>query len=225
MPLKSLQTILEQHVFDAPSSPTLFNPYRDRVDSLDLPDAPHIRRCNLIEYVASYAQKPRVLLLAEAPGPRGCRFSGVPFTSEAQLEDPAFPLHGRPSSLAETPYTEYSGSIFWRVARPYWPAFFVWNTVPLHPHKAGAPLSVRNPTRREVQAWGSLLSAMLGVLRPTLTLAVGRKAEYALQRLGHEATYIRHPSQGGARAFENGMSAAFGQTPGTIAAELHEGDG
>jgi len=36
-------------------------------------------------------------------------------------------------------------------------------------------------------------------------VAIGRKAEYALQGLDVPCAYVRHPSQGGAVLFESGI--------------------
>lgn len=46
----------------------------------------YIRRDNLLTYlIQMYKLKPRVILVGEAPGYRGCRLTGVPFTSEHLL--------------------------------------------------------------------------------------------------------------------------------------------
>ncbi|MFQ5571365.1 MAG: hypothetical protein ACE5G0_16940, partial [Rhodothermales bacterium] len=122
--------LFQEKIFPTPSTDMLFNPYRDRHEAFDLPDAVAIRRDNVRRYLARYEARPPLFLLAEAPGPWGCRFSGVPLVSEAQLVDEAFPLDGRPSSRKETPHSEYSASIYWRVLGPYFPHFFTWNSVP-----------------------------------------------------------------------------------------------
>ena len=218
MRLADIWQLFESHVFPAPSTDRLFNHYRDRHPEHDLPDAPAIRRENLRRYVSAYAARPPVLLLLEAPGPWGCRFSGVPITSEAQLADDAFPLGGRPSGSASEPHAEYSARIFWRVMRPYFPHFFIWSSVPLHPHHADRPLSIRTPTAGEVAAFVPVVAGLVERLGPRHVLAIGRKAEAALQRAGAGARYVRHPSQGGARHFEDGIReafAAFGLPPGT----------
>ena len=189
--------LLQEKVFPTPSTDILFNPYRDRHAEFDQPDAVSIRRDNVRRYLACYEKRPPVLLLAEAPGPWGCRFSGVPLVSEAQLVDEAFPIHGQPSSL-KAPHHEYSATIYWRVLRPYFPHFFTWNSVPYHPHRRG-----------EVAASADVLAALLEILQPERLLAIGRKAEYALAKIGAEATYVRHPSQGGAKLFEAGVRAAM----------------
>lgn len=203
--LTDVWNLFDTHVFPAPTTEEAFNPYRGRNDELDVPEAPTIRRENLHAYLSAYDEAPPLFLLLEAPGPWGCRFSGVPITSEAQLTDPAFPINGRQTSREEKPHTEYSASIFWRVLQPYFPHFFVWNSLPLHPHDDGDPLTIRTPRRTEVREWQPLLTDLLDVLAPDRIVGVGRKAERALDEAGADPTYVRHPSQGGAKKFEAGM--------------------
>lgn len=204
MLLQEVWDLLEAQVFPYPSTERLFNLYRDANPELDLVDAPEIRRDNLRRYLAAYKSMPEILLICEAPGPWGCRFSGVPITSESQLLDPAFPVHGRKSSIAAEPHSEYSANIHWRVLAPFFPRFLTWNTVPLHPHRAD-PLSIRTPTNREIDAFRDVVGGFAEIIQPATIAAVGRKAERALRHLGIEHTYVRHPSQGGARHFERGI--------------------
>jgi hypothetical protein len=201
--------LLAERVFPVPSTERLFNPYLDIDPELDRPGAQEIRRRNLRNYLSAYTERPRLFLLLEAPGPWGCRFSGVPITSEAQLVDPSFPISGTPSSARPEPYSEYSAGIYWRILMPYFPHFFTWNTVPLHPHRPGEPLSIRNPTQREVGQFVDVAADMVRIVRPEHVLAVGRKAEYALRQAGLSCSYVRHPSQGGAGKFAEGIRAAF----------------
>ncbi len=205
MLLAEIWDVLERRVFPIPSTDRLFNPYRDGAPDLDREDAPAIRRENVRAYLAAYDTMPDVLLLAEAPGPWGCRFSGVPITCEAQLLDPAFPIDGRKTSLASDPHTEYCAGIHWRVLADHFPRFITWNAVPFHPHRPGEPLSIRTPTAREIDAFTDVVDAFLSVIQPKQVVAVGRKGEHSLNRLGVENTYVRHPSQGGAKRFERGV--------------------
>lgn len=203
--LSSVWSLFTDHLYAVPSTEEAFNPYRDRRPDLDVPEAPQLRRENLKNYVSCYDEEPPLFLLLEAPGPWGCRFSGVPITSEAQLIDPTFPIDGRQTSRDDEPHSEYSASIFWRVLQPYFPHFFVWNSLPLHPHDPDDPLSIRTPRRTEVREWQSLLTDLLEVLAPNRIVGVGRKAERALDEAGAAPRYVRHPSQGGATKFEAGM--------------------
>lgn len=207
--LHDVLDLFESHVFPVASTEEQFNPYRDRREDLDVTDAPRLRREHLRAYLRAYDAAPPVFLLLEAPGPWGCRFSGVPITSEAQLVDPGFPIDGQQTSREEDPHTEYSASIFWRVLQPHFPHFFVWNSLPLHPHDPDEPLSIRTPRRTEVREWQSLLTGLLDTLDPDRIVGVGRKAERALKEAGADPTYVRHPSQGGAKKFEAGMTNIF----------------
>jgi len=93
--------------------------------------------------------------------------------------------------------------------RKYHPKFFVWNCVPIHPYKKGNILSVRTPTTEEVMHYSDLLAEILALLRPEKIVAVGKKAEFSLNRLGIPCAYVRHPSQGGAEKFRRGIENVF----------------
>ena len=209
MYLHRVWELAKTEIFSLPSGEGLFNPYRDQVASLDVPGAPALRQENFREYLSTYNESPSLFLLAEAPGPWGCRFSGVPLVSESQLADPEFPIHGQPTSLEPTPHSEYTANIYWRVLAPWFPRFFTWNTVPFHPYKGDELLSIRNPRNGEVKQFIPLVDAMIDLLKPDRILAIGRKAEYALNRLDKQCTYVRHPSQGGARKFEQGVRSVL----------------
>lgn len=214
----ALWALFKADLFDAPSSDRLFNPYRDAHPEHDVPEAAARRRANLRAALDATPLRPSLLVVAEAPGPWGCRFSGVPFTNERQFLDPAFPLDGTPSSarFAATgePVNEYSGAIYWGAMLPHWGRFWTWNTVPLHPHRLGAPLSIRTPGVREVRAWHGLLAGVVEAVGAEAVVAVGRKAEGALTAIGAAPAYVRHPSQGGATLFREGMKEVWDRLGG-----------
>jgi uracil-DNA glycosylase family 4 len=143
-------------------------------------DSP-LRRARLIAYLEARREAP-ILLVGEAPGYRGARVSGIPFTSERQLtgegpaEATATVVH---RVLAELGLEEHT---------------LLWNVVPTHP---GTASSNRRPTREEIEASAPFLAA----LAPgRCVISVGRLAQ---ARLGQPA--VRHPSHGGARAFRDGL--------------------
>jgi hypothetical protein len=74
----------------------------------------------------------------------------------------------------------------------------LWNVVPTHP---GSETSNRPPTRAEVEAAAPFLAELT---RGRVAIGVGRLAAAAL-----DASYVRHPSHGGAVAFEEGLRQAF----------------
>jgi uracil-DNA glycosylase len=204
---------LEREVFNLPGAtfePGLcFNPYLGFDPSVDRPGADRIRRENLHRYLESFNAWPEALVIGEAPGWRGCRFSGVPFTSEAQL-DGRLPFCGERSSLGDRAHREASATIFWQVMQNFHPRFLVWNSLPLHPHRQGQPLSNRTPAPAEIRQAEATLSNLVTLLQPHWVVALGLRAASAAQHLGLAATQARHPGHGGAAAFRAGMEAVFG---------------
>ncbi len=149
-----------------------------------------LRRARLAAYLELHADAP-LLLVAEAPGFRGTRISGIPLTSERQLSG--------------TGPAEATATIVHRVLSELGLArsVLLWNVVPTHPHPPGKPASNRRPTRTEVEASRPFLEA----LAPGRSvIAVGRLAESALGLPG-----IRHPSHGGAIAFRAGLMKYAGE--------------
>ena len=145
-----------------------------------------LRRERLAAYLAARADAP-LLLVAEAPGYRGTRVSGIPLTSERQLtgtgpaEATATIVH---RTLAELGIED---------------DVVLWNIVPTHP---GTETSNRPPTRLEVEASEPFLGELAEGRR---VLAIGRLAQ---GRLG--GPFVRHPAHGGAAAFRAGLAAALG---------------
>ncbi len=210
MLLNDLWGLFEEEIFPFRSTDELFNKYSDNDLRFDLPKGQRIRRKNLLNYLNSFSKRPAVLLIGEPAGPWGCRFSGIPFTSERMLISGVLSFEGYQSSTHDPPYSEISATIFCEVLLPtLYPKVFVWNAVPFHPHKRGEMLSIRHPTREEIYTHSKVLSKVLFLMKPKLIVAVGRKAELALKVLGKSSIYVRHPSQSGAREFTKGIERIF----------------
>ena len=153
---------------------TTFNFYREGQGA-------KLRRRRLAAYLDDKADA-SVLLVGEAPGYRGARVSGIPFTSERQLTG---------SGPAEA-----TATIVQAVLADLELDALCWNVVPTHP---GTATSNRRPTRAEVVDAAPFLDE-LAQSRPVV--AVGRLAA-AVTR----APYVRHPSHGGASAFRAALTA------------------
>jgi len=206
---EALWEYLEREVFPFPSSDRLWNPYLGSNPELDQLNGDMTRRDNLKNYLASFPRPPKVMLIGEAPGPWGCRFSGLPFTGERQFTHDGLPFEGRPTSTFDPPCVERSGTIVWGFLARHFPDFFLWNCIPYHPYNPGEPLSIRTPLNSEINQFSCILENIIGLIDPRQVVAIGRKSEYALKRIGIAADYLRHPSFGGAPAFRAGISSYF----------------
>jgi uracil-DNA glycosylase len=149
----------------------------------------YARSPQLRERLGSYLETRRdakVILVGEAAGYRGARVSGIPFTSERQLTG---------SGPAEA-----TATIVHRVLAQLGveDEVLLWNVVPTHP---GSESSNRRPTRGEVEAASPFLEELT---RGRVAIGVGRLAAETL-----ETPYVRHPSHGGAAAFEEGLRRTF----------------
>src|SRR3954468_820338 len=117
-----------------------FNFYREG------PRAALLRR-RLEDYLAT-RKEARVLLLGEAPGYRGARISGLPFTSERQLTG-AGPAEAT-ATIVRRVLAELGAEA----------DVLLWNAVPTHPHRAGDPESNRAPTRAEADAGAAFVAEL-----------------------------------------------------------------
>jgi hypothetical protein len=174
----------------------------------------NLRRYHELTAAAMADGGPRVMMVGEAPGYRGHTVSGVPFTSMRQLTARPGLITGSPQgdgfALPEHPGADWeqSSAIVWR-ALAAWrgPLPLMWAIYPNHPHEPGRPATNRAPRAAEVAAGAPVARALAEAFGITTFLAVGRKAQGALARAGIEATPLRHPAQGGARAFTEQLAA------------------
>lgn len=183
------------------------NPYRDETPDLDQRGASRCRRRNLEAYL-ELVGRPRWLLVGEAIGFRGGRFSGIAFTSERQLaggDDRRLPWAAAerfaPTSRNPVLWLEPSGSIVWDALGGDPRGVLLWNAFPWHPYGPKGPLSNRTPERT---LWGAnvhVLEELLAALGTVRVLAVGRTSQAALAEIGVAAPGLRHPAHGGAALF------------------------
>lgn len=192
---------------DAASSAVTFNPYAGTDESSAM------RRDNLSLYLNRMAERrPRLMLLGEAPGYRGCRVTGVPFTSESILlaETRPFNLFGETAGFR-------GGGSHWRreaSATAVWNALaglnvlpLLWNAFPYHPHQPGQPDTNRPPAAAELALGREVVVLLLDLFAIEQVIAVGNKAAAALERWGIAAAKVRHPSHGGQVIFRRELGA------------------
>ncbi len=180
--------------------------FRDADPALECLEAPAIRRANASAYLNGRAGRSPLLLVGEAMGYAGGRFTGIAFTAERTLRDwgPPYGVTSvRPEGWAEQSGTIVHGAL---ASLGLESESVLWNVVPAHPHRPGEPLSNRTPTAGELRAGAAVLGELIERLSPRAIIAVGRSAERALAELGLPCdANVRHPANGGATAFRAGL--------------------
>lgn len=206
------------------SASDVFNPWADCDPAHDASRrAPAIRTRQLAAYLAERASRARLLLIAEAAGYQGAKFSGIAMTSErillghlasrgiaAQAVIRA-PIE-RTSRPADKPlgFNEPTATVVWGtlLGAGIDPRTWVnWNAFACHPHRPGEPLSNRAPKRSELEAGRPLLARFLQLFAHAEVVALGRHAAHSLTLLGVAHRAVRHPSMGGAARFRSQILA------------------
>lgn len=203
-----LEEALRRH-----SPPDVFNPYRHMDDDDRANNAPDMRMANLSQH---FNCEPKFLLIGEAPGYHGCHFSGVPFTSEAQI------VHGRVPRVicdritrGDVPRKEASATVMWGVLHGLHIErdTVMWNAYPWHPYQNGDPKSNRTPNVRELKEAMPVTRMVVGHFPYAAVIAVGQVARRTLEKMDIEVRHcVRHPSMGGANQFRT-MMADIVMTP------------
>jgi hypothetical protein len=203
------RTLAERLIATLPSGlPGLFNPWKDHCCFGIERDAPNAKRERLARHLDC---DPAFILIGEAPGYQGCRYSGIAFTSERLLLEGAIPrippLSDRLSSR-RLPFSEPSATIVWKTLGHLGIAerTILWNAVQLHPHPIDRPWSNRTPSAKELDLGTAAVSLLLAEFPSAKIVAVGKKAEIQMQALGiAPVATLRHPAFGGATAFAAGL--------------------
>jgi uracil-DNA glycosylase len=172
-----------------------------------------VRRQNLQRYLEQLAERsPTTLLVGEAPGYRGMRITGVPFTNTGLLRQGVahFGMLGTangyvvPDDLPEVA-AEPTATVMWRVLAELDFLPVLWSAYPLHPHRQGNPLSNRTPSTAEVADWSWSWQALREVFSVASVVAVGNIAHQSLARAGLTVPRVRHPAHGGREKFAAGL--------------------
>jgi len=171
------------------------------------------RRRNLQLYLQEMHQRrPKVLLLGEAPGYRGMRVTGVPFTNAAMLAsgNKAFGLFGPgkgyvPPARSPLVAAEPTATVMWQVLAELDFLPLLWSAYPLHPHLPDRPLTNRTPTAAEIAAGQPFWSALVEMFGVQTVVAVGNVAYRSVRACGLQAAKVRHPAHGGKAKFRLGL--------------------
>jgi len=196
--------------------PNLFNPYRERCDEDQPCNGPDAKLDRLAAHLAC---DPKFILCGEAAGYQGCRHSGIAFTSEYLLlkgEIPRISAVNHRLTVRKLPYREPSATIVWEALHKLGieERTILWNALPMHPHKPGRKRSNRTPTSDEIDKGRAALEILRNEFPSAKFVAVGRKAEKSLQSMDVPAKYVRHPANGGAKAFRQDLKRIVSRASG-----------
>ena len=195
----------------------VFNPWRDYDSKSDIgPDAPMIRRNQLIEFLKLRLAQARYILIAEAAGYQGGHFTGIALTCERMLlglhkkTNPNLILghKGIRTSRPDSPYMTSDAQRTSGMNEPtdtyVWGAVadnglnpcevLLWNIFPFHPYKEGILFSNRTPTTQELTIGLTYTKELLALCPSSVRIgAIGRKSAETLSSAGITATAMRHP--------------------------------
>lgn len=212
-------------------SPLVYNPWCDFDSRYDMDGAPDIRKTQLKTYLEKRLHKAKILLIAEACGYQGGHFTGIAMTCERMILN-AHPRvnalmvlgkEGERTSRADSPYitkptqkekgfNEPTDTVAWSAcldAGLSEDEFLLWNIFPFHPHQKGNLLTNRTPTDDELAQGLTYTQKLLDLFHPTLLFAVGKKSEATLTAAGYPIIGLRHPANGGATLFKEGLRKAL----------------
>ncbi len=181
-------------------TPTVTNPYLNQ----DIAD-------NLFLYLVAMNKiiGKRILLVGEAPGYKGCKITGIPFTSGKVFERFSHPLLkeiGWQLKLRQVE-SENTATIVWEYLSKQETIPLFWNAFPFHPHPPGNENINRTPTFHEISLGISYLKKIHSIFKPGVVAGIGSKGLECARKAFPEQdiTYIRHPSFGGKYEFISGM--------------------
>lgn len=217
-------------VSDHATPENVINPWKDYVDGYDIgPQAVEIRRDHLLRYLTPRTCVARFILIAEAVGYQGARFSGVPLTSERMVTGnhpfvkPPMIFGGGPgvrTSLPNLPklnrmqaaygFSEPTASIVWKavLASGQWAPtdFIFWNIYPFHPFKSRQDMMTnRTPTSAELSVGMRVAKELFNLSPGAEIVAIGRKAAETLMLHHVNHLSVPHPANGRANLFRSAL--------------------
>jgi hypothetical protein len=195
----------------------VFNPYADTCDIHDLPEAPRIRRANLVSALErSVCTGVEAIWFGRDLGYRGGRRTGLALTDEINMLDvrnhSPHPLKATKATVGGV-VAERTAAVIWSVIRRLRKPPLLWNAFPLHPHLAGESFSNRAHSARERRETAWTIEMLIDSYNRPRLVAIGNDASKALSQLGFDHVAVRHPSYGGQRDFVSAMERLHSLQP------------
>jgi uracil-DNA glycosylase len=194
-----------------------FNPYADRCEIHDCPDAANRRAKALSAIVEIAAREPiDAIWVGRDLGYRGGRRTGLALTDDIHIDRHAkrWNLVAERATIG-TAVAERTAAVIWSMLDQIDAKIFLWNVFPLHPHESGDQFTNRQHNTRERRAGEELLSELIALLKPARIIAIGNDAAAAVNRTAGvvPALCVRHPSYGGQTQFTRQIGALYEPVP------------
>ncbi len=181
----SVTSALMKMIAHAPT--TLVNQYTTTFEQDGPLNGAGLRTANIDWYLKQRSDC-RVLLVSQAPGQLGARWSGIPLTDTQMIADGRLGSGYDYTHLASEPSSRavHAGLGDWHEQ------VLLWSVVPWHP--AGqTPDSNRKPTDEEIAAGTALLSTFVTERDFDLIVGLGAVAHAVLTALGISSERLPHP--------------------------------
>jgi len=218
------------------SKGAVVNPWADRDADFDRDEhAPSHRSNHLRAYLSARLSTAEALLIAEAPGYQGAKFSGIamtcertllghrPWVSTGDVFDDAIERHrtSRPEASSKQSvilrgFCEPTAAYIWHAMadRGLSKKIVLWNLFGFHPHQDTNKLTNRPPREDEILRNRPVLEAFLRLFPGRPILSIGNISEEYLTKWGHRyELFTRHPANGGGAKFRENF-AKFSNTVG-----------
>lgn len=170
-----------------------------------------------VEHYLNYTESvdTRILLVAEAPGSKGCARTGIPFTTArniCEVDHRLFDVLKPRYEHSENTPTEPTATIMWNYIKSRFGSIempLIWNALPFHPHdEKGAN---RTPTLKELKLGTSILSKVVDCYQPEKIASIGWSGIRSLALLRNE--YVPHPSYGQKESFTYALDELINKRP------------
>ncbi|MDF4194206.1 uracil-DNA glycosylase, partial [Bacillus amyloliquefaciens] len=189
---------------------SVFNPWTDFDSNCDFSSsAPKIRENNLKEYLnfLKSRRKVKLIIVAEAMGYKGGKFTGIPLTSERLLLNKhryvkvgGFTKSNfHQTSIKSNGFSEPTSTILWDLINSNninIDEFLLWNIFPFHPYKRYNKCSNRTPLSSEIEEGGYYLKLILKIWPQVSIVGIGKKSQNYLTRHRIEHHQVTHPANG-----------------------------
>lgn len=198
-----------------PESDTVYNPFKPRQPFFESDTVfnPYntLQYLNLYQYLKNHlTSHAEILCIGEASGYKGCRMSGIPFTSGYILANSSIytqirnkfqydSIQNIKENSAKTVYE------FFEKNPLSYDKMVLWNIFPFHPHKINEAFTNRTPSKKEIAEGVDYVIDMLNLFQIKVIYCIGNSSFDALSSneifKNKLIIKLRHPSYGGKTIF------------------------